>query len=153
MNQILIIAHAPFAQALRACALHVFPDCARQVQALDVLADAPCDKTFEAACALAPSDGSNLLVLTDVFGATPSNVAQRLLHHCATQGVQVREVTGVNLPMLLRVVCYMELPLPELEQYALAGGRQGMFAVDAATGVPACSLMPDADGSFSPESS
>ena len=147
MNQILIIAHAPLAQALRACALHVFPDCGPQVQALDVLADEPCDRTFEAACALVPDDGSNLLVLTDVFGATPSNVAQRLVHHCAARGVQVREVTGANLPMLLRVICYVSQPLPELEQYALIGGQQGMFVVDAATGAPVCTLLPEEVGS------
>ena len=145
MNKILIIAHAPFAQALRACALHVFPDCAQQVQALDVPADEPCDKTFETACALAPAEeGGDLLVLTDVFGATPSNVAQRLLQHCAAKGVQVREVTGVNLPMLLRAICYASLPLHDLEQCALTGGQQGMFAVDFATGAPVCTLLPAA---------
>ena len=140
MNQILIIAHAPLAQALRACALHVFPDCGQQVQALDVPADAPCDQMLEAACALAPRDGSSLLVLTDVFGATPSNVARQLLHHCAARGMRAGEVTGVNLPMLLRAICYVALPLPELEQHALTGGRQGMFSVDAVTGAPAGSL-------------
>lgn len=64
MNKILIIAHAPFAQALRACAMHVFPDCAKQVLALDVSADEPVEKIFEAACALAPEKGHDLLVLT-----------------------------------------------------------------------------------------
>ena len=148
MNKILIIAHAPFAQALRACALHVFPECAQQVRALDVPADEPCAKTFEAACALAPGKGEgDLLVLTDVFGATPSNVAQGLLQHCAEKGVRVREVTGVNLPMLLRAICYASLPLDDLEQCALTGGQQGMFAVDIATGAPVCTLLPAIAGS------
>ena len=153
MNKILIIAHAPFAQALRACAMHVFPDCAKQVLALDVSADEPVEKTFEAACALAPEKGHDLLVLTDVFGATPSNAAQRLMRHCAEQGVQVREVTGVNLPMLLRVICYAALPLHELEQYALTGGMQGMFAVDTATGAPVCTLSPTPAAGGQPASS
>ena len=140
MNKILIIAHAPFAQALRACALHVFPDCAQQVQALDVPADDPCDKTFETACALAPAEeGGDLLVLTDVFGATPCNVAQRL-----TDGERVRLICGVNLPMLLRAICYASLPLHDLEQCALTGGQQGMFAVDFSTGAPVCTLLPAA---------
>lgn len=151
MNKILIIAHAPFAHALRACAMHVFPDCAQQVLALDVTADEPFEQTFAAACALAPTAGHDLLVLTDVFGATPSNVAQQLLQHCARQGVQVREVTGVNLPMLLRVICYAALPLHELEQYALTGGMQGMFAVDIATGAPVCTLSPAVPGSTASE--
>ena len=51
---------------------------------------------------------------------------------------------GVNLPMLLRVICYAALPLHELEQYALTGGTQGMFAVDISTGAPVCTLSPAA---------
>ena len=125
MNKILIIAHAPFAQALRACALHVFPDCAQQVQALDVPADEPCDKTFETACALAPAEeGGDLLVLTDVFGATPCNVAQRLV-----DGVQSRLVAGLNLPMLLRSITYRHEPLEALLSRATAGGTQGVMQV------------------------
>ena len=141
MNKILIIAHAPLAQALRECALHVFPDCNQQVLALDVLADAEPEDTFDAACKLVQNLQGNLLVLTDLFGATPSNVAQRLVQRCAAQGRQVREVTGVNLPMLLRLVCHSSLPFESLEQCAVTGGAQGIFAVDIYSGAPACSLL------------
>ncbi len=141
MNKILIIAHAPLAKALRECALHVFPCCAEQVVALDVQPDAAPEDTFNAACQLAQSMQGNLLVLTDLFGATPSNVAQRLVQLCAAQGRQVREVTGANLPMLLRLVCHASLPLEALEQCAVTGGAQGIFAVDVRSGAPACTLL------------
>ncbi|MDO5654080.1 MAG: PTS fructose transporter subunit IIA, partial [Brachymonas sp.] len=128
-NKIFIIAHAPLASALRDCALHIFPDAAERVLALDVPADEPCEQTFAAARAIAEKAASNLLVLTDVFGATPSNVTQRMNRHCDACGIQVREVTGVNLPMLLRALCHVDQPLDMLEQSALVGGGQGIFTV------------------------
>jgi mannose PTS system EIIA component len=63
-------------------------------------------------------------VLTDVFGATPCNVAQKLV-----DGVGSRLVTGVNLPMLLRAVTYRQEPLESLVTRSLAGGTQGVMSV------------------------
>jgi PTS system ascorbate-specific IIA component len=59
-----------------------------------------------------------------VFGATPSNIAQRLV-----EGRQARLVTGVNLPMLLRCVCYRGEALDALVQRAIVGGTQGVMQV------------------------
>jgi PTS system mannose-specific IIA component len=83
MNSIFIIAHAPLAQALRQCALHVFPDCERHIAALDVLPNVSPEETLAAAritleMALR-TPRSHALVLVDVFGATPCNVAQKLV--------------------------------------------------------------------------
>mgnify|MGYP002040410517 FL=1 len=64
------------------------------------------------------------LVLTDVFGATPCNVAQRLV-----DGVRSRLVTGVNLPMLLRAVSYRAEPLDSVVSRAVVGGTQGVMQV------------------------
>jgi mannose PTS system EIIA component len=66
--------------------------------------------------------GDGVLVLTDVYGATPSNVADRL----AVSGLTIRRVSGVNLPMLLRVLNYAEQDLPELARTAAQGGRNGI---------------------------
>lgn len=66
------------------------------------------------------SDG--VLVLTDMFGSTPSNVAVQL----AMAG-QVAVVAGVNLPMLVRVLNYPRLSLAELTAKALSGGREGIL--------------------------
>ena len=124
-NNILLIAHAPLAQALRQCALHVYPECGLEVVAIDVQPNAPPDETLSIArAALGQSKSDGTLVLTDVFGATPANVAQKLI-----DGVKVKMVAGVNLPMLLRSVCYRHEPLDALVSRALAGGTQGVMQV------------------------
>jgi len=125
MNGIVVIAHAPLASALRQCVLHVFPDAANAVVALDVPANQPPDETLAQARVLAQQLGSeHVLVLTDLFGATPCNVALRLV-----DGVPSRLLAGVNLPMLLRAVTYRHESLDMLVSRALAGGTQGIIPV------------------------
>jgi len=122
---ILIIAHAPLASALRACVLHVFPDTAAGVLALDVAPETSTQTTQEQAKALLAQLGTpQTLVLTDVFGATPCNVAQRVV-----DGISARLVAGVNLPMLLRTINYRHEALDILVARAQAGGTQGIMQV------------------------
>jgi PTS system mannose-specific IIA component len=129
MNAILIIAHAPLAHALRECALHVFPDCGAHLAAIDVQPNLPPEETLATArismeqLSRAPQV-KGVLVLTDIFGATPSNVAQKLV-----DGVKSRLITGVNLPMLLRSVSYRNEPLEALVSRAVVGGTQGVMQV------------------------
>jgi PTS system ascorbate-specific IIA component len=129
MNAILLIAHAPLANALRQCALHVFPDCGAAVTAIDVQPNLSPDETL-AAARIAMQQLTNagnvqgVLVLTDIFGATPSNVAQKLV-----DGVSSRLITGVNLPMLLRSVSYRHETLDILVSRAVVGGTQGVMQV------------------------
>ena len=124
-TRILLIAHAPLANALRECALHVFPDCANAVIAIDVPPDESPEVTLAAAQTLMQSsDPQDTLVLTDVLGATPANVAQRLV-----DDVRSKLVAGVNLPMLLRTVCYRHESLDDLAQRALDGGAKGVLQV------------------------
>lgn len=129
MNAILLIAHAPLANALRQCALHVFPDCGSTVMAIDVQPNLSPDETLAAARIAMeqlrqPPNVKGVLVLADIFGATPSNVAQRLV-----DGVSSRLITGVNLPMLLRSVSYRHEPLDTLVSRAVVGGTQGVMQV------------------------
>jgi PTS system ascorbate-specific IIA component len=125
MIGILIIAHAPLATALRDCALHVFPDCASGVLAIDVPPhEAPEDTLETAAQALDRLGTTEALLLTDVFGATPCNISQKL-----NDGVHTRLLAGVNLPMLLRSVCYRHESLDALSARAQAGGVQGVMPV------------------------
>jgi PTS system ascorbate-specific IIA component len=65
-----------------------------------------------------------VLVLADIFGATPSNVAQKLV-----DGISSRLITGVNLPMLLRAVSYRNESLDTLVSRAVIGGTQGVMQV------------------------
>lgn len=72
--------------------------------------------------------GQGVLVLTDMYGATPSNLA------CSYAGLTVEIVAGLNLPMLVRVMNYPDMDLDELKQKAISGGKQGIvpFRIDKA---------------------
>lgn len=125
MNGIFIIAHAPLASALRQCVLHVFPDSAASLVALDVQPNMPPEETLAQARIMIEQLGtSHALVLVDVFGATPCNVAQRLV-----DGVRTKLITGVNLPMLLRTVSYRQESIDALVARALVGATQGVMQV------------------------
>jgi PTS system ascorbate-specific IIA component len=129
MNAILLIAHAPLANALRQCALHVFPDCGSTVMAVDVQPNLSPEETLATARIamdqlVQPEHIKGVLVLADIFGATPSNVAQKLV-----DGVNSRLITGVNLPMLLRAVSYRHEALDTLVSRAVVGGTQGVMQV------------------------
>jgi mannose PTS system EIIA component len=125
MNHILIIAHAPLASALRSCALHVFPDCGALVTALDIQPNTPREESLaQARIILSQRQEPSALLLTDIFGATPSNVALEL-----ADGVHTRLITGINLPMLLRAITYRHEGLEALVTRALAGGAQGVMQV------------------------
>ena len=122
-NQLLIIAHAPLASALKECALHVYPDCAKKIISIDVPPHEAPETTLKRAQELAfASEADGLLVMTDVYGATPSNVAQKLV-----TGTTSKLVVGVNLPMLIRTVCYLDEGLESLVNRALTGGVKGVM--------------------------
>ncbi len=129
MNSIFIIAHAPLAHALRTCVLHVFPDAHAHIAAMDVQPNVPPEETLASAkimmaqLALQPSIQTTL-VLTDIFGATPCNVALKLV-----DGIHAKLIAGVNLPMLLRAMTYRQEPLDLLVSRAVAGGVQGVMSV------------------------
>jgi PTS system ascorbate-specific IIA component len=125
MNGILIIAHAPLASALRQCVAHVFTDHPEGIVALDVQPNTPPEETLaQARIILSQLGTSHALVLADVFGATPCNVAQKLV-----DGVHSKLITGVNLPMLLRTVSYRHESLDALVARALMGATQGVMQV------------------------
>ncbi len=67
--------------------------------------------------------GAGVLILTDLYGATPSNIALQLKQECR----QMEVVSGLNLPMLLRTFNYADLELETLADYAVSGGRNGIF--------------------------
>jgi PTS system mannose-specific IIA component len=126
MSGLLLIAHAPLASALQAVARHTFPDCARQLEALDVAPEMSADQVLAAARPLLERLGPDVLILTDVFGATPCNAALRLV-----DDVHVRLLAGLNVPMLWRSLCYSNEPLDQLIERARSGGIKGVVPVAA----------------------
>ncbi len=128
MPGLLIIAHAPLASSLKSVAEHAFPDCSRVLEAFDVPADMAIeDIESHARELLARVRNPEALIFTDVFGATPCNVAQRLAG--AVEAAQVKVIAGVNVPMLWRCLCYANEPLDALVARAMAGATQGVMQV------------------------
>jgi len=123
MPGLLLIAHAPLATALQAVAEHTYPDCSRQLLALDVRPNQSCEEVALAARALMAAGAvTEWLLFSDVPGATPHNAALRLLDSAGS----VRLVSGLSAPMLWRSLCYGHLPVAELAERAAEGGRRGI---------------------------
>jgi PTS system ascorbate-specific IIA component len=122
---VLLIAHAPLASALLSVAGHCYEEKGHLFEAIDVEPTMSAE-TVEglARAALGRLNAQEVLVLTDVFGATPCNVAQRL-----SDGVHIRVVAGVNVPMLWRSLCYLGEPLDALVARAVSGASQGVMQV------------------------
>lgn len=74
-------------------------------------------------------NGDGVLILTDAFGSTPSNIANRIASHCPCQ-----VVAGVNLPMLIRIYNYPQRKLQALAKTAVEGGQRGVMLCDGSTG-------------------
>jgi PTS system mannose-specific IIA component len=121
MPGLMIIAHAPLASSLKSVAEHTFPDCSRSLEALDVPLEEVESRAREM---LARVRSPEALIFTDVFGATPCNVAQRL-----GDGMLVRVIAGVNVPMLWRSLCYATESLDAVVMRAMAGATQGVMQV------------------------
>lgn len=125
MAGLLIIAHAPLASALQTVAQHVYPDCAAQMRALDVSPAMSVEQIdAQARALLAELEVRDVLIFTDVFGATPCNAALRL-----ADGVHIKVVSGVSVPMVWRALSYADEPLDMLVTRALAGAAQGAMQV------------------------
>ena len=125
MSSLLVVAHAPLASSLMAVARHVYPECSRTAAAVDVAPGAPPEAVqAQIRAALVDLGAEEVLILVDVFGATPCNAALAV-----ADGVRIRLVAGVNVPMLWRTLCYAHMPLEDLVNRALAGANQGVMHV------------------------
>lgn len=124
---LLIITHVNIGRAMLDTATRMLGVCPLATEVLE--ADWDCRP--EELCARASNliarldDGDGVLVLTDMYGGTPSNIANSL-----GGGHKVAIVTGVNLPMLVRILNYASLDLSEVAAKAYEGGRAGVFACD-----------------------
>jgi len=122
---VLLLTHEAMGGALITAARHVLGKLPLPLDVIEVEPGSDPDSTLRDATLRARSldGGDGVLVLTDLYGATPCNVAQRL----PGLGVHMHCVSGLNLPMLLRVLNYPEQKLDQLAQTAASGGRGGIF--------------------------
>ena len=121
MIGILLVTHNGLGNSLVDCVRHVLGNVPLNLKVLSVLAaDNPQRKEDEGLALIAQLDtGEGVLLLADMFGATPCNIVRRLYKPGRVEGV-----AGVNLPMLLRALGYSNRPLAEVVQKALQGGRE-----------------------------
>jgi len=124
MIGILIVSHGAFGESLIHSASHVLGKRPLFLRQLGVTVHDDPDAILPVAEDLIRflDQGQGVLVLTDIYGATPSNIATRLLVAGRVEGV-----SGVNLPMLIRALTYREEPLVDLVEKALSGASEGVM--------------------------
>ncbi len=124
MIGLLLITHDTLGESLIQCACHVLNKRPEQLLQLGVAAgDDPNDLIPLAQQMLKIVDsGEGVLVMTDIYGASPSNLAAKLL-----QPGQIEGLAGVNLPMLLRAINYRDKGMETLLSRATGGGRDGVL--------------------------
>ncbi|MFO1234511.1 PTS sugar transporter subunit IIA [Rivihabitans pingtungensis] len=126
MVGILIVTHGNLGVTLAECAQHILQ---RELPHLAVMAvdknDDPDRKLAEAReLVRGLDDGSGVLLLSDIFGGTPSNIASRLI-----EPGRIEAVAGVSLPMLVRSLCYAGQPLETVVSKAVTGGLEGVMYI------------------------
>jgi len=123
MIGILIIAHGSLGESLMECAKHVWGKEHQQLACLAVSIHDDPNLLLDKASTLITSlnSGDGVLVLSDMYGATPCNMVGKLLQPGVVEGI-----AGVNLPMLIRTLTYRQDPLMTLIEKAVSGGREGV---------------------------
>ena len=137
MIGILIITHGTLGESLIHCASHVLNKRPPRLKQLGVTAQDDPTLLLPQARALAKEldEGAGVLILSDMYGGTPSNLASKLV----APG-KIEAVAGVSLPMLIRVLTYRDRDLQTIVTKAISGGCEGVIRVpvfklhNAATG-------------------
>jgi len=120
---LLIITHGDIGRSLLDTAVVVMGTCPLQTATLGIpMASDPDQQLARAQQYLQQLEqGDGVLILTDLYGSTPSNIA------CKLRNDNVAVITGLNLPMLIKVFNYPTLNLHELAEKAMGGGREGVI--------------------------
>ena len=123
MVGILIVAHGSFGEALIHCASHVLGERPPLVLQLGVTVHDDPEAVLPLAQRLVQQldQGQGVLVFSDILGATPCNIASRLLAAGKVEGI-----SGVNVPMLIRALTYRDEALATVAAKALDGGVTGV---------------------------
>jgi mannose PTS system EIIA component len=128
MVGVLIVSHGAIGRSLLESTRHILSEAPAQVATLGVSRDDdPDDLRLRARRLIKQLDaGDGVLVLTDIFGATPGNVIARLLEDGRVEGV-----SGVSLPMLLRVLTSRDGSLQAAVERAVSGGADGVVHMNS----------------------
>lgn len=136
MTKLVIIAHTPIASALLAGVHHVFP-AAEQVYIYDILPDDEPDTMVSTIVTQVQATQSDqVLIFTDLIGATPSNIGVRVAQHLRAKDISAELLTGTNICMLLSAVRYRYMPLEQLQDKVIEAGKRGMQSVDCGVCLP-----------------
>ncbi len=125
---LLLITHDNIGSSLLESATNMLGICPLATETLSIKRNSNPETFFARAQRLCDEieEGNGTLILTDMFGSTPSNIAKRLLQ----QDTSRLMVTGLNLAMLVRVMNYPQLELHELAEKALSGAKESIFILD-----------------------
>lgn len=128
MIGILLITHEDLGENLISCATHVMQMPLPQLNHLGVFKQDQPEVIFAKANALIHEldSGDGVLVISDMYGATPCNISTSLV-----RAGKVECIAGASLPMLVRVLTYRHEPLAVVVQKALSGGQQGVVHVNS----------------------
>jgi mannose PTS system EIIA component len=127
MIGVLIVAHASLGSSLVEAVTHVLGSRPPQFEVFPVAAsDDPMLLLPKARAAVAALDnGEGVMVFSDLYGATPCNLAVKL-----AQPGHIEVVSGVNLPMLVRAFTYRTKGLDTLVKKAISGGCEGVLHIE-----------------------
>ncbi len=124
---LLLVTHEGIAQSLLDTAQKMLGTCPLGTQILEVPLDSDTQQMQQQGQQFIESlqQGNGVLILTDLYGGTPSNIAHRLLDNN-----NIKMVAGINLPMLIRVLNYPQLNLHDMALKAVSGGHDGVLLCD-----------------------
>lgn len=125
---VLLLTHDKIGQAMLDTAGKIIGDMPLSIHRMGVSMNARLEETIETAYQEIDQldEGDGVLILTDLFGATPSNIARQL------QSEHIAVITGLNLPMLIRVLNYPRLNLAEMVDKAVSGAHDGIIVIQPA---------------------
>ncbi len=123
MVGLLLIMHSNLAGDMLEIASEILCSCPLATEILAISANCDPDIQYNRAKELCDKldDGSGVLVLTDLYGSTPSNIANRLIN-----SHNVNVVSGASLPMLVRILNYPDMSLEKVSENAISGARDGI---------------------------
>ena len=123
MNTVLLVTHEGIGSTLQIAATNTLKTLPCEIISIDCPQDADLDALLESALGALQGAGKDVLIFSDLYGASPHNLAQQIK---TALGEKAHLISGLNLPMLLRTLNYIDLPLADLCKKAIEGGVKGI---------------------------